>query len=359
MTKMNLDKAKQMRKEYYLDDISPQILVKKYDIKTSQIYRILNNKFYKEDEEIIQYYINLKKTTKICKGCSKRKNKIEFKNHNNKCIICQKEYKKNLYNKIKNVSYEILKYEQANNIRYEYYFNKINHEILSHKYDISKTMISAIVNNHYHIMKNKDFDYFFENSLKFFNKYSKDIKKCYDCNIKYIINNFYSDYRCYNCHCQFRRQKYHKTKVIKPIYSDLISCSDKLKNKILKSRVSSVIRNSLTRIKISKINNEILSHLPFTISELKQHIENQFEFWMTWQNWKRYNPTTWNDNDPSTWVWNLDHIIPQSTFFYTSVKEYAFQQCWGLNNLRPYSAKQNLIDGSRRTRHKVALNVPL
>jgi hypothetical protein len=29
-----------------------------------------------------------------------------------------------------------------------------------------------------------------------------------------------------------------------------------------------------------------------------------------------------------------------------------FKKCWALENLRPYSAKQNIIDGVTRVRHK-------
>jgi hypothetical protein len=69
---------------------------------------------------------------------------------------------------------------------------------------------------------------------------------------------------------------------------------------------------------------------------------------MTWGNWKQYNKKTWNDNDKSTWTWNLDHIIPHSTFHYEDMECQEFQDCWSLDNLRPYSAKQNIIDGNRR-----------
>jgi hypothetical protein len=73
---------------------------------------------------------------------------------------------------------------------------------------------------------------------------------------------------------------------------------------------------------------------------------------MTWENRGVYDPTTWNDNDSSTWKWHLDHIIPHSTFHYTSMDDQAFKDCWKLSNLRPLAAKQNIIDGSTKIRHK-------
>ena len=68
---------------------------------------------------------------------------------------------------------------------------------------------------------------------------------------------------------------------------------------------------------------------------------------MTWDNYGIYRASMWVDNDPSTWVWQIDHIIPQAKFSYTSMDEENFQKCWALSNLRPLSAKQNVIDGDR------------
>lgn len=69
---------------------------------------------------------------------------------------------------------------------------------------------------------------------------------------------------------------------------------------------------------------------------------------MNWANYGQYNASTWDDSDPSTWTWQIDHIIPRSKFTYESMKDSEFEKCWALNNLRPYSAKQNIIDGNRR-----------
>jgi hypothetical protein len=73
---------------------------------------------------------------------------------------------------------------------------------------------------------------------------------------------------------------------------------------------------------------------------------------MNWNNQGMYNSDTWNDNDPATWTWQLDHIIPQSDLPYTSMEDENFKKCWTLENLRPLSAKQNLLDGVSRERHK-------
>ena len=104
----------------------------------------------------------------------------------------------------------------------------------------------------------------------------------------------------------------------------------------------------------SKNGESIMKHLLYTINELKQHLEFQFEPWMNWNNQGRYIPENWDDNDENTWKWQLDHIIPQSDLPYSSMEDDNFKKCWSLNNLRPYSAKQNLLDGVNRIRHKAA-----
>jgi hypothetical protein len=90
-------------------------------------------------------------------------------------------------------------------------------------------------------------------------------------------------------------------------------------------------------------DSSILQYLPYTIIELKKYIECKFDTWMNWNNWSKFNSKTWNDNDPSTWTWNIDHIIPQSKLPYKSMSDDNFKKCWALENLRPLSAKENLL----------------
>jgi hypothetical protein len=101
----------------------------------------------------------------------------------------------------------------------------------------------------------------------------------------------------------------------------------------------------------NKINSSILKFLPYTIDELKYHIECLFEPWMTWKNYGKYSTRDWNDEDSSTWFWQLDHIRPQSDFPYSSMRDENFKIIWDLSNLRPLSAKQNIVDGSTKIRH--------
>jgi len=103
---------------------------------------------------------------------------------------------------------------------------------------------------------------------------------------------------------------------------------------------------------LSKCGESIAQYLGYTMGELKAHLEARFEPWMNWNNYGMYRETEWCDGDPSTWKWQIDHVKPHSEFPYDSMKHPNFKRCWSLENLRPYSAKKNCLDGVHRTRHK-------
>lgn len=125
---------------------------------------------------------------------------------------------------------------------------------------------------------------------------------------------------------------------------------DKPEYKIRK-RLSFSIAKALKHNGSSKNGASILNFLPYSIQELREHLERQFEPWMTWENWGNYSKEIWDDNDISTWTWQLDHIVPHSTFQYFSMKDKTFLKCWALENLRPLSAKINNFEGTSRIRH--------
>ena len=121
----------------------------------------------------------------------------------------------------------------------------------------------------------------------------------------------------------------------------------------IRNNVSKSINQMLKFNGSSKKGESFLKYLPYSMLELKEHLEKQFESWMTWNNHGKYNSKTWDDNNPSTWTWQIDHIIPHSTFLYVTMTSQCFNDCWSLCNLRPLSAKQNLIDGATRVRHNL------
>jgi hypothetical protein len=66
--------------------------------------------------------------------------------------------------------------------------------------------------------------------------------------------------------------------------------------------------------------------LPYTPEELKQHLESQFEPWMSWDNYGE---------------WQIDHIYPTSKLPFDSLDHPNFLKCWSLSNLRPLRASEN------------------
>lgn len=78
----------------------------------------------------------------------------------------------------------------------------------------------------------------------------------------------------------------------------------------------------------SKRGQSILRYLPYTMEELKIHLENGFDDKMTWENHGIY--------------WHIDHIIPQSRLPYTSMDDENFKKCWALENLQPLEAIENM-----------------
>jgi hypothetical protein len=70
----------------------------------------------------------------------------------------------------------------------------------------------------------------------------------------------------------------------------------------------------------------------YTLKDLIEHLEAQFEPGMTWDN---------------RGEWHIDHKKPISWFNFTSYEDEEFQQCWALDNLQPKWAEDNLSKGNR------------
>lgn len=88
-----------------------------------------------------------------------------------------------------------------------------------------------------------------------------------------------------------------------------------------------------TTLKHNKDNKPTFSFLPYTKEQLKEHIQNQFDQNMSWDNYGSY--------------WHLDHIIPQDALPYDSFEHPNFLKCWSLDNLRPLEAKENIRKGNK------------
>jgi hypothetical protein len=83
----------------------------------------------------------------------------------------------------------------------------------------------------------------------------------------------------------------------------------------------------------SKRGRGTMQLLGYSTDELKLHLERQFLKGMSWDNFGE---------------WHIDHILPLSSFSYTTPDEPDFKRAWALTNLRPIWAKENLEKGAKR-----------
>ena len=87
------------------------------------------------------------------------------------------------------------------------------------------------------------------------------------------------------------------------------------------------------------------SMLPYvdwnSYKELEEHLESQFEDWMTWD-----NHGVWHSTEKR---WHIDHIKPQSVLLegVTSMDDPKFRECWALENLQPLEAKENILKSNK------------
>ena len=149
---------------------------------------------------------------------------------------------------------------------------------------------------------------------------------------------------------QYRADNKEELRVSKNAYTKTRRATDHAFN--LKCLVSRSVNAAIKRNGGNKNGGSILDNLPCDIQKLKQHLENQFEPWMNWDNQGMYVKATWDPNDQSTWTWQIDHEKPHSDFHYTTMDCQEFRDCWALSNLRPLRADLNQRDGATRVRHK-------
>jgi hypothetical protein len=95
------------------------------------------------------------------------------------------------------------------------------------------------------------------------------------------------------------------------------------------------VYKALMRENGGKYGSKTLDALPFTIVELKEHLQSQFDEHMTWDNYGDY--------------WHVDHIYPLSALPYDSLEHPHFALVWDLNNLRPLSAHENVTKNAQLT----------
>jgi len=263
--------------------------------------KLLNQKFFRFRKDRNTWIAK-------CKDCLAKNKKQNYKENKESILLKNKKYRE------KNI-------ETINSYHKCYY--------LANKEKIQATQRIYVENNREEIKEYKK-KYYQDNK----NKILRSNKDYYQNNKDKIIKKSKQWAKENKTHRRIYEKHYRKEKRKEPSVK-------------LKQTVSSQIRNALKRNGSSKRGESVLNYLPYSVCELKKHIESQFEDWMSWDNWGVYIKEEWNDDDPSTWTWQIDHIIPHSKFTYTSMADDSFLKCWALNNLRPLSSKKNLSLGSK------------
>ncbi len=105
----------------------------------------------------------------------------------------------------------------------------------------------------------------------------------------------------------------------------------------LNQNISRNMNHSLRNNNLSKNGRSWEYLVGYTTQDLKKHIEKQFQPGMSWDNYGD---------------WHIDHRIPRSFFVYTSVNDVEFKYCWGLGNLQPLWAFDNLSKADKIERYK-------
>lgn len=100
------------------------------------------------------------------------------------------------------------------------------------------------------------------------------------------------------------------------------------KQRYEKNKLGKLVSNAINcSLKGAKAGRHWEDLVPYTLEQLRQHIESQFIPPMSWDNYGTY--------------WELDHIIPQNLFNFNSPEDKDFQVCWSLANLRPLEKSLN------------------
>jgi len=71
----------------------------------------------------------------------------------------------------------------------------------------------------------------------------------------------------------------------------------------------------------------------YSCDTLMRHLEREFTRGISWANYG---------------AWHIDHILPVSSFNFTTATDADFKACWALTNLRPLLAGENISKGAKR-----------
>jgi hypothetical protein len=165
------------------------------------------------------------------------------------------------------------------------------------------------------------------------------ILSCEDCGGQFTLNRSLRKTRCNDCQLEHRRaaaraksaamfataegKEYHRRYQAERGRTDL---AYRL-NRNMRSHIWASLRGRKHRRRWESL-------VGYTLSDLMQHLERQFVRGMSWDN--RH-------------LWHIDHIVPLSSFQFTTPDCEGFKAAWALTNLRPLWSGDNLRKSARRT----------
>lgn len=176
-----------------------------------------------------------------------------------------------------------------------------------------------------------------EHSLKYVVENNIVIKFCTKCEDTKPLDCFYNQKAskdgkmawCINCDKDRKKSKEH----IK---------ATKLRKKELRKNPKVRLDDSMSSgiyavLKANKGNRKWEECVPYNLKRLIDHLVPQF--------YSRIDPVTGLTQEMTMnnyGEWHLEHKKPKCSFNYTKHTDSQFQECWGLNNLRPMWADENL-----------------
>ena len=226
-------------------------------------------------------------TTKICSKCKQElpiekfsKNNCNNDGYETQCKRCKQKQLEKYIEQKKNEVKPCIKYKICSKCKQNLLIENFN-----------KNIISKDGYNNWCKTCQKEYDKIY---------YKENIDKCRESNRRYRENN---------------REKLNELDMIK-YYSDI-----KYRLNILMSC------NIYSALKGAKSEQHWEDLVGYSVEQLKEHLESQFDENMTWDNIGEY--------------WEIDHIVPKGMFYYDSIKDKEFKICWSLANLRPLEWRAN------------------
>lgn len=146
---------------------------------------------------------------------------------------------------------------------------------------------------------------------------------------------------CPSCENLLDRAIFYKSKSTKDgLHSECKSCHNQREINRRNQNPSYKLRTNVSRAIRGMLKNKqktasCLCYLPYTPKQLKEHLENQFDENMSWDNYGSY--------------WQVDHIHPQSLLPYDSMEHPNFIKCWALENLQPLEKIENIKKSNKIT----------